>query len=130
MAFYVADTHALVWYLSGSSLLGEAARRAFDEAVTGESRVIITAIALAELVMMVEKGRVRVDMTIMLETLRAVPGFEMRSLTPDVALSIRSLAVLSDIHDRLIVAEAIASKATLITRDHSIAASGLVPTIW
>ena len=130
MALYVADTHALVWYLSGSPLLGETARRAFDEAASSESRVIVPVISLAELVMMIEKGRSGVDVAAVMAALRATPGFEIRPLTPEVALSIQSLTALPDIHDRLIVAEAIADKATLITRDQSITASGLVQTIW
>ncbi|MBI3359668.1 MAG: type II toxin-antitoxin system VapC family toxin [Chloroflexi bacterium] len=130
MAVYVADTHALVWYLAGSPLLGEAARRAFDEAVSGESRVIVAVISLAELVMMVEKGRSEVEIAAVMATLRAAPGFEIRPLTPEVALSIQSLIALRDIHDRLIVAEAIANNATLVTRDQSITSSGLVPIIW
>ncbi len=33
-------------------------------------------------------------------------------------------------HDRVIVAEALARGATLITRDEAITASGLVPVVW
>ena len=43
MALYVTDTHALVWYLSGSSLLGAAARSAFDEVTSGMSQVNVPA---------------------------------------------------------------------------------------
>ena len=54
MSLYVTDTHALVWYLGGSTQLGVTARSAFDEAVAGASAVYVPAIVLAELVMLIE----------------------------------------------------------------------------
>lgn len=130
MAVYVTDTHALIWYLGGSPLLGDAARQAFDDAVSGESQVIVPAIVLAEMVMLVEKGRSDVGISAVMSALRSASGFVLNSLAPDVALSIRSFSALPDIHDRLIVGEALANSAVLITRDQAIAASGLVPIAW
>lgn len=130
MAIYVADTHALVWYLAGSPLLGENARRAFDEAIRGESQIIIAVISLTEFVMMVEKGRSAVDVKTVMDALRSVAGFEIKHLTTEVALNIQTLTALPDIHDRLIVAETLANSAILITRDQTITDSGLVPVIW
>jgi len=49
MSDYVADTHALFWYLTGSRRLGAGARTAFDEAQSGEAIIYIPAIAMAEL---------------------------------------------------------------------------------
>ncbi len=33
-------------------------------------------------------------------------------------------------HDRLLVAEALARKAHLITRDRTIIKAGIIPTVW
>lgn len=51
---YIVDTHALIWHLEGNSLLGAAAK-----AVTNNpnSELILPAIALAEAMFIVEKGR-------------------------------------------------------------------------
>ena len=122
MTHYVADTHALLWYLGGSPLLGVAARTAFDEAANGTSQVSVPAIALAELVQ-----RKRIGQS---HRLRSAAGFRLTSLSPEVALRTRFLTALPDIHDRLIVAEALETGATLITRDQLIATSGLAPTVW
>jgi predicted nucleic acid-binding protein len=46
MVEYVADTHALIWYLSGSERLGDEARALFDSAIAGEIRVLIPAIVV------------------------------------------------------------------------------------
>jgi PIN domain nuclease of toxin-antitoxin system len=80
--------------------------------------------------MLVEKRRRAVDATNIFAALQAAPGFRFTSLTPQTALRIQSLTALPDIHDRLIVAEALESGATLITRDEAITASGLVPVVW
>jgi len=130
MTLYIAGTHALLWYLGGSPRLGTAARAAFDETTNGSSEVSVPAIVLAELVMLAEKRRATIDATRVVAALRATPGFRFTSLSPEVALHTQSLIALPDIHDRLIVAEAIETGATLITRDQAITASGLVPTVW
>jgi PIN domain nuclease of toxin-antitoxin system len=119
-----------VWYLAGSSLLGENARQIFDEAVKGESQVIVPIISLAELIMMIEKGRSKVEIEEVLKVLHAASGVVIKELALDVVLKIEKLKALPDIHDRLIVAEALANDAILITRDDTIAKSGLVKVIW
>lgn len=129
MALYVSDTHALLWYLGGSPQLSMTARAAFDEAVSGSNQVIVPAIVLAELVMLAEKRRGAIDVNRIVATLQSIPGFRLTSLSPEVAIRIQSLTVLPDIHDRLIVAEALESGAALITRDRLITASGLAPTV-
>ncbi|MBA3600019.1 MAG: hypothetical protein H0W45_02090 [Acidobacteria bacterium] len=41
---YVADTHALLWYLRNSPLLGKNASAAFDEADVGNAMIYVPAI--------------------------------------------------------------------------------------
>jgi PIN domain nuclease of toxin-antitoxin system len=130
MTAYITDTHSLLWYLGGSPLLGANARSAFDEAAAGSGQVSVPAIVLAELIMLVEKRRRAVDAASIFAAVQAAPGFRFTSLTPQTALRIQSLTTLPDIHDRLIVAEAIETGATLITRDQAVTASGLVPVVW
>ena len=130
MAVYVADTHALLWYLSGDKNLTSAARSAFDEATSGSSQIIVPAIVIAELVRLCEKGGIDTHISQIITTLRSRPGFLLTALTPEIATGIQPLMTLNDIHDRLIVAEAIASGAILITRDKVITDSGLVPVLW
>jgi len=130
MAHYVADTHSLLWYLSGSERLGAAARTALDEAAGGASELLIPAIVIAEFICLSEKYGQSVDAARILTSLREKPGFLLTSLTPEVVFGICSLTALHDLHDRLIVAEAIANGAILITRDRAITASGLTPVAW
>jgi PIN domain nuclease of toxin-antitoxin system len=111
-------------------LLSAKARTALDEAATSTSTVIVPAIVLAEFVMLLEKRRVALDMNDIISALESRPGFQLRNLTREVALRIQALPVLPDIHDRLIVAEALVAGAALITRDQAITALGLVQTVW
>jgi PIN domain nuclease of toxin-antitoxin system len=130
MTTYVTDTHALLWYLSGSAQLTDAARSAFDEAVRLSGEVIVPAIVLAEAVMLIEKRRVSIDINRIVTTLNSTAGFQLVPLLPETVIHISSLTMIPDIHDRLIVAEAIQKTAILITKDRMITASGLVPTLW
>lgn len=130
MSLYVTDTHALLWYLGGSNQLSTPAHLAFDEAMQQTSQVIIPAIVIAEMVLLVERRRVMADLSRMIATLKRQAGFQLVPLLPEVALQIRALIALPDIHDRLIVAETQAHNATLITRDMTITAARLVQTLW
>ena len=84
---YVADTHALVWYLSGSPRLGKLARQAFDEAVNSESEVLIPAIVLAEIIMLAEKNKAASADEI-LKSLSEAGSFRFISLSPETVLKI------------------------------------------
>jgi predicted nucleic acid-binding protein len=56
-AFYVTDTHALIWYLNGSQRLGAQARAAFDSASAGASQIVVPVIVFAEIVFLAERRR-------------------------------------------------------------------------
>jgi PIN domain nuclease of toxin-antitoxin system len=130
MTVYVADTHSLLWYLAGSPQLSSDARAALDETVSGAAQVVVPAIVIAELVMLAERRRGVFDAPRIVAALRSNSKFLLSPLSPEIALRIQSLTKLSDIHDRLIVAEALAAGASLITRDQAITASGYVPVVW
>lgn len=91
MTSYVADTHALLWYLGGSPLLGVTARAAFDEKIGGVSQVHAPAIVLAEAVMLIEKRHITLDMASIVATLKSRPGFQLVPLSPELAVDIQEL---------------------------------------
>ena len=129
MSSYIADTHALIWYLVGSSRLGSGARALFDSVIEGESRIFIPAIVVAELMMFAEKHK-QIEPDKILAKLRAMSGFEFLALLPETAAKIRELTALPDIHDRLIVAEAMIQNMPLISFDEAITKSKLVEVVW
>jgi PIN domain nuclease of toxin-antitoxin system len=53
----VADTHAALWYLLKNPRLSDAARRFMDDAASAGHDIVLSPISLAEIVYLVEKGR-------------------------------------------------------------------------
>ena len=118
MPAVVADTHAIVWYLTNSPRLSPAAAKAFDDASAAGDSILIPSISLVELTYLVEKGR--------------VPGpYELAPLDGRVAAAVELIdrSVVPDMPDRIIAATALSSRAALVSRDGKIRASQ-VQTIW
>lgn len=129
MEKYVVDTHALIWYLVGSPRLGTRARAALDAVVSGEASVIIPAIVVAELVMFAEKYRT-IEPDKIVSMLQLESGFQFVPLMPETAANIQNLTFLPDMHDRLIVSEALYQECALISADEKITNSKLVEILW
>lgn len=133
MTDYVADTHALIWYLENSPRLGSKARAAFDACDQGETIIYIPTISLVEMVYLIEKGRIPENMmTLLEEELKAgTSGLMLADLNIDVVDQIEKVIRddVPDLPDRIIAATALALKLPLITRDRKIQLSGL-KTIW
>ena len=133
MTDYVADTHALIWYLENSPRLGSQARAAFDACDRGEIRIYVPTICLVEIVYLMEKGRVSPDMKSMLdeELKSAESGLVLVDLNEDVADQTANVLRddIPDLPDRVIAATALALNLPLISRDRKIVLSGL-KTIW
>lgn|SRR5574341_1036156 len=130
---YVADTHALAWYLTADKRLGDEARTVLDAVKADTAIMVIPAVALAELLMIVEKGRVVLPATrldLALTEWRSARNVRLTDLTIERVLQAQQLTQLADIFDRLIVAEALALKAPIITMDLDITSSKVVPVIW
>ncbi|GAX38230.1 type II toxin-antitoxin system VapC family toxin [Nodularia sp. NIES-3585] len=130
---YVIDTHALIWFLEGNSLLGGNAKAILSEP---DSQLIIPATTLAEAVWIVERGRTSIpDPKDVISVVDADPRVVIHPLDKDVIEMTMRLSVLNEMHDRQIVATALvlASKGEvvqLLTCDKNITASSLVTTVW
>ena len=87
-------------------------------------------VVLAELIFALESKPLSADFDLVLSRLQASPNVTIADWTLTRTLDLRVLQAVPEMHDRLIVAEALARGATLITRDEAITASGLVPVVW
>ncbi len=130
MKTYVADTHALIFYLSEPARLGSRARRTFAEAVRGEAEIVLPVIIFAELIFAVERGRVKLDVASVVRQVKDTSFFQVAPLTLEHLLAIRTMTAIVELHDRIIAAEALARQGGLITRDANVRKSGIVPTVW
>jgi PIN domain nuclease of toxin-antitoxin system len=127
---YATDTHSLLWYLYAPSKLGVAAAVAFDRVAHGEADLIVPVIVIAEIIFIVEANRVPADVGEIVTRLRASPNVRIIPLSVERTLDLRKATVIPEMHDRMIVCEALAYGAILITKDETITRSGLVPTVW
>ena len=127
---YVADTHALFWYLINSTKLGYKARLAFDEADNGQAFIYVPAIVIAELFYLNEKKGKPLDFAAKYATLVKSKQFVLLSFYPNHILDFDASATIVEMHDRIIVGAARRTNAKLLTRDKQITKSRLVTTVW
>jgi PIN domain nuclease of toxin-antitoxin system len=127
----VADTHALVWYLAGDHRrLSTAARRAFRDAEAGRTTVHIPMVALMEIALLEERGRLRLAYGDLREQLALRPGLPLEPVLPEDIDEARTLVQLRDPFDRLIAGTAVRLALPLLTNDARITASGRLRTFW
>ena len=133
MTTYVADTHALIWYFFKPSRLGPSAQAALDEVGEGQALLVIPAVVVAEMLMVVERGRVQATLTDLqgvIDRLRRNSVCELPPLTSEDILNSATLTTIPDIFDRLIVFEARKRNASLLTRDEVLTRSGIASVVW
>lgn len=131
MILAVADTHALVWALFGDARLSAAARTALT--VSGEDKVGVSAISLAEIVYLEEKQRLAGGTFARVAAALADPAGSLEEIPVDTAV-IRTMthvprSDIPDLPDRIIAASAVHLGVPVISRDGKIRASQL-RTIW
>ncbi|MGH9799322.1 MAG: type II toxin-antitoxin system VapC family toxin [Blastocatellia bacterium] len=127
---YVADTHALYWYLMASPNLSPAAKAAFDEGLQGQAVIYLPAIVLAELYYLNKKHGQPIDFSATFSSLQASLQFVFVSAEARDVLDFDADAATPEMHDRMIVSVTRRLAAMCITRDPQIVNSGLVKTIW
>ena len=127
---YVIDSHALHWYLLDPTRLGPGAQAALRLAEVGEAELLVPAIVLAELVRVWEKAGRAFPVDTVMQTITASRSIHLIDLGLAQLMELEHVAPSLDMHDRLILADAILARATLITRDRKLQAAGRVPTIW
>lgn len=129
----VADTHTVIWYIFADERLSTAARTTIEDAAAGGDQVALSAITLAEIVYLSEKGRID---PATLDRLLAAIDDERAVLTDvpfdrHVAQALRQVerTQVPDLPDRIIVATALHLGVPLISRDRQIQVAD-VSTIW
>ena len=129
-ARFVADTHALWWYLRSPERLTPAAADIFRLAETGNATIIVPAIAVAELYYLSVKLGQAVAPSELMNTLAAVSGIELSDLGRVQLEGLDRFPEIPEMHDRLIAAEAAALGAPVVTRDGTLVDSHQVETVW
>lgn len=126
------DTHILIHWVAGSSSLLKAHRKLI-EAASDERPLWVSDITLWEVATLYELGRIELDLPLRdwLERATAPPLVRRLAITPAVAAEVAALpdTFHRDPADRIIVATARVTGATILTRDDRIRDSGLAPVV-
>jgi predicted nucleic acid-binding protein len=83
MIVAIADTHATIWYLFSDPRLGSAASAFIDDTLTRGDHIGVSAITIAEMVYLIEKGRIPATALNELHTATADPGAVLRHVPFD-----------------------------------------------
>ncbi len=127
---YVTDTHSLIWYLLDSPNLGTDANQVFREIEEGKSYLIIPAIVIAEIIFLVQKGKIKADLDALLLKIQESNNFQISNLGLNELLCLKEHIEIPEMHDRFIVCEALLKKAKIITNDKEIKNTEIVEVIW
>jgi PIN domain nuclease of toxin-antitoxin system len=129
----VADSHAIVWFTSGSTRLSATARMTLRDAQQ-ELGLTVSVATFLDLWYVTQTTRqVTPNQLLRLrQTLVASPAVDLHPVDEAVADAFASIdrAAIADPWDRLIVGTALALEVPLVTRDQAIQRSGVVQTIW
>ena len=127
------DTHIIIWDALAPNRLSPRAQQAIAQA-NQQDGMLLADISLWKIAMLIQKGRLQIGtdchsflmLLLQANQLRVVP------ISAQIAAQAVQLPVLvnQDPADRLIVATALAEQAVLITADHNLQNSGIVPILW
>ncbi len=133
MAAVLADTHAILWYLTADRRISRSAVAALDTATAAGDPIYVSAITMVEIQYLVEKGRLSAeDQRIVIAAVDDVRN--PARLVPVDRVIVDMLGPINrdevpDMPDRIIAATALALGVPLLSRDRKIRASQ-VQTIW
>lgn len=123
---YLLDTHAIIWYVSGSSELSQTAKNIMET-----KRCFFSFASLWEIAIKQAKGTLQFNIDI--PKLKTVLEDEEFIYLPPTEFDAEAIKTLPDIHkdpfDRLLIAQAIENNLTIITTDSKIPQYN-VQTIW
>ncbi|MEZ4736066.1 MAG: PIN domain-containing protein [Caldilineaceae bacterium] len=129
----VADTHAILWYLYNDTRLSRTAGAFMDATDKAGDQIAIASITLAEIIYLVEKGRVP-----QLAFERVIGAISRANATlveipfdRTVASVMRQIDrnQVPELPDRIVTATALHLGVPVISRDHKIRSS-IVTAIW
>ena len=123
---YLLDTHAIIWYVSGSNELSSTAKNIMET-----KRCFFSFVSLWEIAIKQTKGTLQFDIDI--PKLKTVLEDEEFIYLPPTEFDTEVIKTLPDIHkdpfDRLLIAQAIENNLTIVTTDSKISQYN-VKTIW
>jgi PIN domain nuclease of toxin-antitoxin system len=116
MEIFLADTHALLWWLAEDQRLGSSAKATFELAERGKAVILVPVIVLAESLFVLEKKRLELEFDRVLQAVEEHPNYLVLSLDADVIRVVAGLPATLELHDRIILAMANQWDADILTK--------------
>ena len=133
MANCIADTHAVIWYLSASPELSTGAKTFIDSTLISD-QVLIPSISIIEIIYLTEKNRLPSNtLTALLQKVNLPnSGLAFLDIDVNVALAVQQIprSLVPDMPDRIIAAMALGLGLPLVTKDQSIRSVTSIKTVW
>ncbi len=130
----VADTHALIWYLSATPELSANAKNFMDNAAASGGFNFVPTISLVEITYLIEKGRISANVLPRINAIIQTPNSVLKpiELSHQISMTLSQIprATVPEMLDRIIAATAFYLNLPLITKDHKIQALQNINTIW
>lgn len=127
------DTHALVWWLTESPGLSNAAKRAIRRH-SGPGDIAVSAISVLEIATAARRGRLQFTVPVeqWLSDMRCIPQLRLEPVSADIAALAGSVVdpMHGDPADRMIVATATVLGVPLVTADERLRSLPALTTIW
>ncbi|NJN97641.1 MAG: type II toxin-antitoxin system VapC family toxin [Anaerolineales bacterium] len=132
---YILDTRALIWFLEGNKRLS---RQAKTIMAAPDSYMVLPLIALAEAVIIIERGRTTIPaISTFLTRIYADPRIEIYPLTLQVferSLTMEGLRI-PELHDRFIVStglhlQDLGDTIEIVTKDEAITEAAVLSVVW
>lgn len=127
---YIVDTHTLVWFLEGQGKIGSQALKILRDP---QQRLVIPSIVLGEIKYLAARGRVKLILDEVIETIENDPRCVIYPLDSHI---IQAMPVILDIHDGIICGTALLYRDVLgetvriLTRDEKIKNASGIETLW
>ena len=106
MSDYVADTHALYWYLTGDAKLGTNAQSAFQQAEQGQGTIHVPSIVVAEMYyLMAKQGQTHLFAGVY-QRLSVAAHIRFLDFRAEDILEFDALIAIPEMHNRIIAGDA------------------------
>jgi PIN domain nuclease of toxin-antitoxin system len=133
MIVAIADTHTTIWYLFSDPRLGRGASAFIEDAMKKGDHIGVSAITLAEMVYLTEKGRIVSNALRDVYAATESPNAVLRNVAFDDKIARRMAEIprrdLPDLPDRVIAATALVYKVPVLSRDRRIRTS-TIQSLW
>lgn len=127
---YVVDTNALIWYLMDDRKLGRRAGEIFAAAERGQTRLVVSAIVMAELYYADKKFSLFADFTAVFHRLQAAPYIRFLPFEVEQVQDFDRDQDVPEMHDRIIAGLSRRLGAPLIASDPKIVEAGVTAIVW